>query len=94
MATSQAVIKQVEAIYRNRLEQEYGDRLVFAPIRVIPDVDQWGDEYLRITVVLDGCRSVLDPRWTNGLYGKIRPELLVLGATNIPMDLYIDRQAR
>ena len=30
------------------LEREYGDRLAFAPIRVIPDIDQWGDEYLRI----------------------------------------------
>lgn len=76
MATSQAVIKQVEAIYRSRLEREYGDRLTFAPIRVIPDIDQWGDEYLRIEVVLDGNRSALNPRWINARYGKIQPELL------------------
>ena len=91
MATSQAVIERVEAIYRRRLEREYGDRLTFAPIRVIPDIDQWGDEYLRIEVVLEGDRSVLDPRWINALYGKIQPELLELGVTNIPMDLYIDK---
>ena len=91
MATSQAVIEQVEAIYRRRLEREYGDWLTFAPIRVIPDIDQWGDEYLRIEVVLEGDRSVLDPRWINALYSKIRPELLELGITNIPVDLYIDK---
>ncbi len=95
MAASELVKKKVASLYRKHLEAEYGDRLVFDDIRVIPRLDQWGDEYLHIYVIVAGTAAgnydVLDPSWINSLYWELRPELLVLGVTSIPVDSYIDK---
>ena len=95
MAKYDSVKEQVASIYRKHLEAEYGDRLIFDDIRVIPRLDQWGDECLYIYVIVAGTAAgnynVLDPSWINSLYRKVRPQLIELGVTGIPIDSYIDK---
>ena len=60
-------------------------------IRVIPRLDEFGDEYLHIYVLYQGDGKVLDPVWLNGLYRRMRPELVALGITSVPTESYVDR---
>lgn len=94
MAVSNSVKDQVASIYRNHLEGKFGNRLVFDPIVVVPEFSYYlDDEYLHIYVVVDGDEdgNALDPSFLNSLYRRMRPELLELGVTNIPVDSYIDK---
>ncbi len=91
MAKYDSVKEQVATIVRSHLENKFGDRLLFDEIWVTPKLDEWGDEYLQIRVVYDGDGDLLDPKWLNGLYRRMRPEFLELGVTNIPSQSYIDK---
>ena len=91
MAKYDSVKEQVADIYRSHLEKKFGGRLVFDRIHVSPRLDKWDEEYLLVRVVFDGDGDLLDPRWLNGLYWEMRPELLELGVTNYPSDSYIDK---
>ena len=91
MTTAKSVRAQVAAIIRKHLESKFGDRLVFGDIRVIPRLDQWGDEYLHIYTIFDGDGELLDPHWINGLYWLMRPELIEMGIASIPTESYIEK---
>ena len=93
MAKYDSVKEQVATIYRNHLENKFGDRVIFDEIHVIPRLDEWDEEYLEIKVVLDGDTDLFDRNvnWLNGLYWQMRPELLALGVTNFTSESYIDK---
>ena len=94
MAKYDSVKGQVADIYRSHLEKKFGDRLVFDPIVVVPEFSHYlEDVYLHIYVVVAGDEdgNALDPSFLNSLHRRMRPELLELGVTNIPVDSYIDK---
>ena len=83
------VAKKVEEL----LEERFGDEdgLVFEQVKVIPKVDQVGDEYLHIYVVFDGDQKLLDPDWTVRLYTLITPCLLELGVLSPPNKSFVEK---
>jgi len=91
MTVSDSVKAQVASIYRSHLERKFGQRLVFDTIRIVPRLDEWGEEYLHVYVVVDGDGDLLEPNWLNSLYWEVRPELLKLGISNFPVESFIDK---
>ena len=83
------VAKKVEEF----LEERFGDEdgLTFEQVRVIPKVDQDGDEYVHIYVVFDGDQKLLDPDWTVRLYTLITPCLLELGVLSPPSKSFVEK---
>ena len=91
MTSVESVQEQVAAIVRRHLEDKFAGKLVFDPIRIVPRIDQFGDEYLHIYVIYEGDGNLLEPRWLNGLYIRMRPEFVKLGVMSIPSMSYRDR---
>ena len=88
---TQEHLNQVSAIVGDALKSHFGARLDFDPIVVKPDVDGYGDPYLRVLVVFEGDQEDLDPAWTGGLIGRIKGKLIDLGVPPYPSISYIKR---
>ncbi len=73
--TPQEVIKRVESLIRNDLEERFKDEFVFDPIIVNPELDHYGDEFLHIYIVYDGDRKKLDTKWTIGIETRLLQQL-------------------
>ena len=93
MAVSETVKEQVAALFRRYIEAKFGDRVIIDEMHVIPRWDQWDEEYLHIRTVVDGDTAWFyrEVEWMTDLYRRMRPELLELGVTNIPVHTYIDK---
>ncbi len=82
----------VADIISETLIGKFGDTFVFDPIVVKPAVDPVdGQEYLRIRVTFDGDRKLLDPKWTVGLIGRIRPKMAELGIYEFPSTTFAEK---
>lgn len=84
--------EKVKAIVRNALEKRFADDFIFDPIVVIPEVDDYSDdylEYLNIIIVFDGDQANLDPSWTGTLIGRIRPHLIAAGIEEFPVPSFV-----
>ena len=73
--TPQEVIEKVEIIVRKDLEGQFKDEFVFDPIIANPELDHYGDEFLHIYIIFDGDQKKLDPKWTNGIEGRLLDQL-------------------
>ena len=73
------------------LSDRFGGSLDFGPITLEEKLDQDGDPYLHIFIVFDGDQSHLDPAWTSGLMGRIRPQLMDLGVETLPSKSFIEK---
>ena len=89
--TPKAVTDEVANIVRQALENHFGDMIVFDPILVMPKIDHYGDEYLQIYIVFDGDQKLIDPGWTLGLIGRIRPNLIELGVETLPSKMFVEK---
>lgn len=69
--TPRIVLKKIEDIVRQTVEERFGDEFVFDPILVIAREDIWGEDRVFIYVVYDGDPDKLDPGWTVTLVGKV-----------------------
>ncbi len=49
------------------LHEGFQDKFVFDPVVIAREVDQYGDDYLRIWIVFDGNQDNLDPERTLAL---------------------------
>lgn len=81
-------------IVRETLEKRFKDEFVFDPIIVKPlSIDYYGEvgEYFDILIVFDGDQRKLDPKWTVGLVGRIRPALMEMGITEIPTYGFVEK---
>ena len=87
-ATKEGKIKE---IVNRELSDKFEGHLKFGPINVEEKLDQDGDPYLHIIVVFDGDQSYLDPTWTSGFMGRIRPKLMELGIANLPSKSFIKK---
>lgn len=81
--------EKVKAIVRNTLGERFAGDFIFDPIVVIPEIDEYGDDYLDIIIVFDGDQASLDPSWTLGLIGRIQPHLAVVGIEAFPVPSFV-----
>ena len=81
--------EKVEAIVRSTLEKRFAGDFIFDPIVVIPEIDEYGDDYLDIIIVFEGDQSNLDPSWTSGLIGRIQPHLAAVGIEAFPVPSFV-----
>lgn len=82
---------EIREIVSRELRDRFAESIQFGPINVEEKLDQDGDPYIHIIVVFDGEQSSLDPAWTSGFMGRIRPELMNLGIMNLPSKSFIKR---
>jgi hypothetical protein len=73
--TPQEVIERVEDFVRKDLEGRFKDEFVFDQVIANPELDHYGDEFLHIYIIFDGNQKNLDPRWTNGIEGRLLDQL-------------------
>ena len=69
--TPNDVLKKIERIVRQAVEERFANEFVFDPILVISRQDYWDDERVFIYVVYDGDFEKLDPDWTSGLVDMV-----------------------
>lgn len=81
--------EKVKTIVRNTLEKRFAADFIFDPIDVIPEIDEYGDDYLHIIIVFDGDQANLSPRWTSGLIGRIQPHLIAAGIDAFPVPSFV-----
>ena len=91
MVTSAETARKVESIIREHLERNFEGKLKFDPIRVVPALDQYGEDTLHITVVYDGDYSLLDPAELNSISTAMSQQLKAIGIHKIPIESYVDR---
>ncbi len=82
---------KIQVIVKDILNERFNGQLVFDPIVVKNAVDHDGLDYIRIYIVYDGDRALLDPSWTAGFAGRIIPKLMELGINEFPIKSFVDR---
>ena len=89
--TTNESLEQVRGIVEDTLNERFKDEFVFDPIVVIPAIDEYGDDYLKIVIVFAGDQKHLDPRWTSRLIGRLRPKMDEVGVTAFPMPEFVEK---
>jgi len=90
MLLTEAKENELREFVLKLLYDRFGDEFVFDPILIQPKTDYiHGDEYLLITIVLDGDGSKLDAGWTMRMTGFLRPKLSELGLPEIAPHLFV-----
>ncbi len=84
-----AIEREVARIVKDALLAQFNGQFEIGPIDIEQKLDQAGDPYLHIRIVFDGDQTNLDPVWTSSLIGRIRPELIRLGVTNLPSKSFV-----
>ena len=72
-------------------ERFSADEFLFGPIVIVKRTIRYGD-FLHIYIVYEGDRKNLDPKWTLGLTGRIRPKLMELGIPGIPSHSFVPKR--
>ena len=68
------------------------DEFVFGPIVIVKRRDFYGD-WLQIYIVYEGDMKNLDPKWTGGLKGRLRPKMRELfGIDDIPSCSFVPKR--
>lgn len=91
MTTETEKEEAVARIVREALSERFESEFEFEPVEVVQKTDQDGEPYLHICIVFDGDQDNLDPTWTSGLIGRIRPQLLKLGVANLPSKSFVEK---
>lgn len=73
--TPKHVLKKIESIVRQLVEERFGDGFVFEPIMALAHEDPFGDESVYIYVVYEGNPDKLDPAWTVTLSRRVLEHL-------------------
>ena len=88
--TKEQAEKLTDAIMTT-LHKRFEDEFIFGPIVMETKVDYYGDEYLKIRIIYEGDRAKLDPAWTLGLMGRIRPTLDELEISGTPSKSFVSK---
>ena len=83
--------EKVAGIVLEDLMERFADDFAFDPIIAKLDVDQYGEDYLRILIIFDGDQDRLDPKWTSGLISRIYPKLIASGLPYFPNPGFIEK---
>ncbi len=90
MTRAPEVFKQVADIVETDLTERFADEVVFGPIVVAPATNGYGDDYLRIIVVVrDG--EILDPNQLNLAGVSIRNKLCAMDVLEFPNLRFVDK---
>ena len=82
-------LEKVQEIFAETLNARFAGELDFGPIIATLNEDWWGEDYLRVLIVVDGDMKRLDPSWTVGLIGRVRPQLEAAGINEFPSPSFI-----
>ena len=83
---------KIKKMVQDILDEKFNDQFVFDPIIVKNAFDYYdGTEYIRIYIVYDGDRELLDPGWTAGFACLLIPKLKALGIDDFPVKSFVDR---
>lgn len=88
---SDEVLQKVADLTREYMESHLGDKFVFDPIVVVPNIDHTDEEYLHIYVVFDGDQAQLDSKWTRDLFWDIGPAMREMGVMAIPNESFVEK---
>lgn len=72
LMTPKRVLKKIERVVRQGLEEQFKNEYVFDPIVVASHEDPFGDERVHVYVVYNGKGRKPGPLWTAGLIGYIQ----------------------
>ena len=93
---TQEQLDRVAEIVREDLAEGFGDKFVFDPIWVIPQLDDhFPDDpmdYVQILIVFDGDQALLDSSWTVGMIRRTRPKMLEAGISHFPINSFISKR--
>jgi hypothetical protein len=81
---------KVRQIFAETLDERYAGQLEFDPIIVKPDVGYYGDDYVRVLLVVNGNTDLLDAEWDVGLITRVRDKLNQLGIYEFPSPYFIE----
>lgn len=84
-------LAKVQTLVHDYLTEQFPVGFVFGPIDVTLKIDHDGDEYLNIFIVYEGDPERLDVRRTIPMVRIIRPRLLEMDFTNIPITLFVEK---
>ena len=87
-----AVTDSAAEIVRELLVRRYNHTIFFDPIVVIPEVDDYGREYLAVYIAYDGQREMLDTKWDVELHVLVIPYLAELGIQTTPSFSFIPKR--
>ena len=82
-------MEKVRDIFAETLDERYAGELRFDPIIVKPDVDYYGDDYVRVLLVVNGDADLLDPEWNGTLIRRVREKMFDSGMTEFPSPSFI-----
>ena len=88
---SKEATEAIARIIWDILDEWFGDTIVFDPIVVIPEVDDYGREYLDVYIAYDGQREMLDAKWDVELHLLVMPDVAELGIQTTPSFSFIPR---
>lgn len=88
---SDEVLQKVADLAREHMESHLGDKFVFDPIVVVPNIDHADEEYLHIYVVFDGDQAQLDSQCTRNLVWRIGPAMREMGIMSIPNESFVEK---
>ena len=80
---------KVRDIFAETLNERYAGELVFDPIIVKPDVDYYGDDYVRVLLVVNGDADLLDAEWDGTLIRRVRDKMIPAGIEEFPSPYFI-----
>ena len=81
--------EKVIVIVRDMLEERFAGEFIFDPIVVLPEIDEYGDDYLDIIIVFAGDQANLDPSWTMRFIRRIHLQLLDAGIDAFPVPSFV-----
>ena len=79
----------IERVLKQMLEEHFGNKFIFDPIRVEVRTDHDDVEYVHAFVVFDGDFDKLEPEWTVDLPEKLLPYTREMGIEGIPEQSFI-----
>ena len=82
-------MEKVKDIFAETLNERYAGELVFDPIIVKPDVGYYGDDYVRVLLVVNGDTNLFDTKWDVGLINRVIPKLEAEGIMEFPSPYFI-----
>ncbi len=90
--TTQTQRDTVADIVRKILDDKFGDSLIFDQIIVKDAVDIVdGMEYLRISIVFEGNRKLMTPKWRIGMRRRTRQKLAELDIYEFPVMSFVEK---
>ena len=90
--TTQTQRDAVADIVREILDDKFGDSLTFDQIIVKDTVDIVdGMEYLRVTIIFEGDRKLMTPKWRIGMRSRTRREMAELDIYEFPVISFVDK---